>query len=458
MTRLCTTLTEIAWSAIANKPGAAEEVVFAGYGGLPSTFAVTDIASAAIAAAALSVAEFVRAIDGARRSVTVDRRLSSIWFSASIRPLDWRPGATWDPIAGDYRARDGWIRLHTNAPHHRAAVEGVLGVRGDKEAVAQAVSQWSANDLENAVISAGGCAAEMRSMAEWELHPQAQALAGEPLIDLTATDEVDWLKTSFSPDRPLKGVRVLDLTRVLAGPVASRFLAGFGADVLRVDPPDWDEPAVVPEVTIGKRCARLDLRAPDDRARFEQLLSSAHVVLHGYRPRALDGLGYDPQIRRRLSPGLIDVSLDAYGWSGPWALRRGFDSLVQMSTGIAEHGMRLAGADKPVPLPVQALDHATGYLMAAAAIYGLTLRMTRGNGSAARLSLARTARWLIEHPRDRSEGPLAPETDADRSPEIEHTDWGKAQRIKPPVQITGIPMRWDRPARNLGSEEPRWST
>ena len=249
---------------------------------------------------------------------------------------------------------------------------------------------------------------------------------------------------------------MLDLTRVLAGPVASRFLAGYGAEVLRIDPPDWDEPSVVPEVTLGKRCARLNLHEHWARTTFEQLLASADVLLHGYRPGALDRLGYDVLTRRRLSPGLVDVTLDAYGWSGPWATRRGFDSLVQMSAGIADYGMKRAGAQKPVPLPVQALDHATGYLMAATAIRGVTSRLTRGKVSTARLSLARTAKLVMDHPAESEEVPLAPDTDADRLPQAELTDWGRAQRLVPPVQISNAPMQWDFPARKLGSGEPEW--
>ena len=165
---------------------------------------------------------------------------------------------------------------------------------------------------------------------------------------------------------------MLDLTRVLAGPVATRFLAGFGADVLRIDPPEWDEPAVVPEVTLGKRCARLDARTDDGRAHLRRLLAEADVLVHGYRPGVLDSLlGVDADGRAELRPGLVEVCLDAYGWTGPWSARRGFDSLVQMSSGIAEAGMRWAGRDVPTPLPVQALDHATGYLMAAEVIDGL---------------------------------------------------------------------------------------
>ena len=450
-----TALAKLCWSAI-DGATSADEVVFTGSGALPSAFAVTDIASATIATAALSIAEFLRESHGKRPAIVVDRRLSSIWFWASIRPLDWRPTAVWDPIAGDYPTRDGWIRLHTNAPYHRAAAERVLRAQGDKETIARAVVGWLARDLENAIVEDGGCAAEMRSIAAWEEHPQGRAVAAEPLVHFETTETNGTLNLPLQPARPLEGLRVLDLTRVLAGPVATRFLAGYGAEVLRIDPPDWDEPAVVPEVTLGKRCARLNLHESRDRAIFEQLLSRADVLIHGYRPGALDGLGYDAKARQKLSPGLVDVSLDAYGWSGPWATRRGFDSLVQMSTGIADFGMQRSHSTKPVPLPVQAVDHATGYLMAAAAIRGITLRMKNGHGSVARLSLARTAKLVIEHPTDTQEASLAAETETDRSQEIELTTWGKAQRIVAPVQIAGAPLRWDVPARQLGSDTPHW--
>ena len=258
-------------------------------------------------------------------------------------------------------------------------------------------------------------------------------------------------------DGPLHGIRVLDLTRVLAGPVATRFLAGYGADVLRIDPPDWDEPGVIPEVTLGKRSARLDLRERAARERFEILLSEADILVHGYRPGALDRLGYGPAARRALSPGLIDVSLNAYGWSGPWATRRGFDSLVQMSAGIAEAGMQWRQADKPVPLPVQALDHATGYVMAATAIRAVTRRLDDRIGTEARLSLARTAKLLTDGGAAGPSSPHAAETPAMLSSAVEQTDWGDAQRLAPPAAVTGVAMQWAHPARKLGSAAPVWS-
>jgi hypothetical protein len=426
-------------------------------GALPSPFAVTDLAVAAVGAAALAVADVVFARHGRRPHVRVDRRLASFWFASSIRPRGWRLPEVWDPLAGDYRTADGWIRLHTNAPHHRAAAERVLGAHADRAALAPVVERWCKGDLEAAIVAEGGCAAEMRSLAEWASHPQGLAVAAEPLVDWRHTEGGAAPAWAVPPERPLEGVRVLDLTRVLAGPVASRFLAAFGAEVLRIDPPHWNEPSIVPEVTLGKRCARLDLTTAPGRAVFEELLAATDVLLHGYRSDALARLGYDAVVRRSLRPGIVDVCLDAYGFRGPWAQRRGFDSLVQMSAGIADAGMRLARADRPVPLPVQALDHATGYFMAAAAARGLAERIQRQGGREAKLSLARTAKRLVDLGTGHaSRSPFAPEGREDRAEVLEETPWGPARRLRPPVDVDGAAMAWSRPACELGSAAPRW--
>lgn len=444
-----------AWRSLGGSADRLDSIGFSSEGSLPSAFPVTDLAGAAVAGAALAVAELAGLAWGRRPAVTTDRRLASFWFGWSLRPIGWKLQNPWDPVGGDYRTADGWIRIHANASRHRAAALRVLGAGADPKEVARAVRGWCKTALEQAIVDAGGCAAEMRSVAEWAAHPQGGAVAREPLVHLD-------FHPSRAPDlpidraRPLSGIRVLDLTRVLAGPVATRFLAGFGAEVLRLDPPDWDEPAVVPEVTLGKRVARLDLRKAAGRAVFEDLLGRAHILVHGYRPGALEALGYGADARRALAPALIDVSLDAYGWTGPWAGRRGFDSLVQMSSGIAQAGMDWAGSDRPRPLPVQALDHATGYLMAAAAVRGLTERIVNGRSAEARCSLARTARFLVEGGSAEEAAPLRPESVEDVAPGIEPTAWGKARRLAPPVAIEGVPMRWHLPAAPLGSASPEW--
>lgn len=450
-------LSEAIWTALGGDVDRLQHLGFRGEGSLPSAFRVSDLAAASIASAGLALSEWLEPSAALSPPVVVDRRLASFWFSTSLRAQGWAPPGMWDTIAGDYRASDGWIRLHTNAPHHRAAALSILGVRAERDLVAAAVADWSADALEQAVVATGGCAARMVSQDEWLRHPQGIAVASEPLVWRDEFPGAPSPKWPVHRERPLAGIRVLDLTRVLAGPVATRFLAGFGAEVLRIDPPDWDEPGVVPEVTLGKRCARLDLRSPDDRERFLLLLASADVLVHGYRADALERVGLGSDVRRALAPGLVDVSLNAYGWSGPWQARRGFDSLVQMSVGIADGGRHWRGEDKPIPLPVQALDHATGYLLAAAALRGLALRRLRGAGSRWRLSLARTARLLVDAG---GQAPdmidLAAESTADLAPGVESTPWGPARRLQPPLRLAGSPMYWDLPATELGSSLALW--
>jgi len=444
-------LLRAAWSALDLPLSALDAVQVTGEGGLASRFAVTDLAVASVGAAALAVRQLVVAQGGAPAAVTVDRRLASMWFSWSLHPLGWERPPLWDAVAGAYPTADGWIRLHTNAPHHRAAALAVLGCAGERDAVARAVAAWPGLALEEAVVAQGGCAAMMRSMAEWQAHPQGRSVAQEALIGFTDNPNTQAARGAWAwtAGRPLAGLKVLDLTRVLAGPVATRFLAGYGADVLRIDPPSWNEPGVVPEVALGKRCARLDLAQPADRAIFERLLAEADVLVHGYRPDALARLGLGEQVRRQINPALIDVALNAYGWTGPLAGRRGFDSLVQMSSGIAHDGT-------PSPLPVQALDHATGYLMAAATIRALIARLEEGRAWQARLSLARTAKLLTDALPAPALAPLAAADDSDYAPQLELTEWGPARRYRPPAAIEGVPMAWARPASGLGSASPCW--
>ena len=333
--------------------------------------------------------------------------------------------------------------------HHRLAALDILGCQPDREAVAEAVAGLEKTKLETAIVKVGGCAAAMHSLDDWSAHPQGQSVAQEPLIAWHDTGAV-------GRPTPLDGLRVLDLTRVLAGPVATRFLAGYGANVLRIDPPDWNEPGVEPEVTLGKTCAGLDLNTAADRNTFEDLLKQADVLVHGYRSGALEALGYGETRLRQLSPQLSEVSLNAYGHTGPWARRRGFDSLVQMSSGIADAGMWHSGNNRPLPLPVQALDHATGYLMAATVLRALRIRQKTGRIMKAKLSLARTATLLTSAGVRHHQRNIDPETDADLVPGTENTGWGAARRVRFPVHIKDHPASWHRPSGPLRTARAEW--
>lgn len=430
-----------------------------GSGKWSSAFAVTDLASASIAAAGLELARLIASLNLAPTApqVTVDQRLASLWFGYSFRADGWQLPSLWDSIAGVYETQDGWIRLHTNLPHHRQAALQVLECGATRESVAAAVRHWQADDLENETVSAGGVAAALRSREDWLTHPQGRAVAGEPLIHWVSPCFIQLReRPQATAERPLAGLRVLDLTRVLAGPVSTRTLAGFGADVLRIDPPGWDEPGVITEVSLGKRMTSLDLSKGEARLVFEALLSQADVLVHGYRPGALDRLGYGPASRRQLAQNAVEVTLDAYGWTGPWALRRGFDSLVQMSAGIADAGREWAGTETPHPLPVQALDHATGYLMAAAVLSALNAAAQGMQVPTARLSLARTAELLAGMDAFTQGLDITGPATADYAPHTEKSSWGPGRRLAAPLQISATAMHWELPATRCGSAPAMW--
>ncbi len=423
---------------------------------LPSAYAVTDFAVDSVANAALATRALQQTLGATSTSpILVNRRLASLWFGWTIQPQQWQMDSAWDEIAGIYQTSDGHIRLHTNAPHHRRAAVDVLGCADERSAVTDAALTWSAHELQEAVYASGGVAVALNDRQSWSEHPQGKALAQEPLVH-TATNPTSSTPTrslTANPERPLDGVRVLDLTRVLAGPVATRFLAGLGADVLRIDPPTWNEPGVIPEVTLGKRCARLDLKG-EGRETFTYLLESADILVHGYRPGALEGLGFGIEQRRSINPGLVDVSLNAWGHSGPWANRRGFDSIVQIACGIAAEGQSAYESTSPTPLPVQALDHATGYTLAAAAIEGWRQRLITNAGSTWRSSLAAHAELLCSGPAGPLQAEMAPLGSDDLEPEPESTSWGMARRARPPVN--GL-LRWESGASELGSTPtPAW--
>ena len=452
--RITTELWQQLWQGLRNALSPPPPLILSGRQALVSAYPVSELATSSVALAAQAVASLI----DSSQPLHVDCALASRWFQHAIRPINRQPAALWDPFAGDYACADGWLRLHTNAPHHREAMERVLGRHDNRQALAATVTGWDRFTLEQAVVDAGGCAAALRSREEWQQHPQGQSVSREALIEQSLQPCGPPPEWSLPPARPLHGVRVLDLTRIIAGPVATRFLAGLGAEVLRIDPPGWQEPSLEEEITLGKRCARLDLKSAEGRRQFEILLSQSDVLVHGYRADALINLGYDQEMLQKLKPGLIDVSLNAWGWTGPWRNRRGFDSLVQMACGIADRGRQWQGGDAPVPLPVQALDHATGYLMAAAVLEGMRQRRLHSTGFAARLSLARTASLLSDFPYSADEQPagLGARQPQDEEQETVISHWGIAAQLRAPFRLPGTPLLWSRSPSPLGSATTEW--
>jgi hypothetical protein len=406
-------LLERLWADLGGDPSLLERVSFTGpQTVLPSVYDVTGWAAATIAAARLAAAE-LRGDDG---PVVVDRHHASAVFLSEqlFDPDGWERASGWDPIAGDYQTADGWVRLHTNYASHRAAALWALGIGPDD--VAEAVRGRPAADVESSVVAKGGCAAAMHDAATWARHLHGRKAVEQPVVFGHGEGE----GVARGGDR----LRVLDLTRVIAGPECTRFLAAaLGADVLRIDPPGFEEvPALLPETTAGKRCAFLDLRA--DSSRFDALVRDADVLVCGLRPGAVD-LAH----LRSVNPSLIVAALDAYGWDGPWSARRGFDSLVQMSTGIAARGQQVYGTERPTPLPAQALDHGAGFALAAGVCRALTELRTNGQVVDVRASLVGAANELTAFEVD------DPDAHVDGWPdelyEPVSTAWGPARRIRP---------------------------
>lgn len=403
--------------------------------------AVDDLATGAVGAALLAAAELAQARGAPVRAVELDAGHVATAFVSErhVRVHGEPAGAGFADLSRFARTADGWIRLHANYPHHRRALLEVIGEP-------EAIERWRAVELEDAVVAAGGCAAALRDEAAWLVHPQGAAVAELGLADLEPAD------AGAPPLRPLPvsglpaaGLRVLDLTRVIAGPVGTRMLAALGAEVLRIDPPQLPElRSGWVDAGLGKRSALLDLREPAARRTFDALLAEADVLVHGYRPGALAAFGVEPAALAERHPHLTTVTLSAWGHVGPWAGRRGFDSLVQSASGIA------AACGDPGALPAQALDHATGYLMAAAALRGLAMRAAEGRAAHARFALARTARHLLSLPRGG-----APGTPPDPAPHLQ--ELGAAAVVAPPGRLDGHALRWSEPARAYGGDAPRFA-
>jgi crotonobetainyl-CoA:carnitine CoA-transferase CaiB-like acyl-CoA transferase len=428
---------------------------------LPSSFRVAAAAQAGIAAAGLAAAQIWKLRSGQDQDVAVDMRHAVVECRSEryLRVDGKPPPPAWDAIAGVYNTRDRrFVRLHTNFPHHREAVCRVLNCRAERDDVQDALMQWDAEAFETAAYAAGGVVSMMRSHDEWSELPQAKAVATLPVITFEKIGEAapkPWPKG----DRPLAGLRVLDLSRVIAAPVAGRTLAAHGADVLLISGPDL--PAI-PWLTIdtgrGKLTSFLELKSEQGRNELKDLLAQADIFSQGYRPLALANLGFSPQNAALINPGIVFVSLSAYGHEGPWASRRGFDSLVQTSTGFNHAEGRAAGLDAPKELPAQILDHATGYLMAFGAMMARARQSREGGSWHVRVSLALTGRWLWNLGR-LSDGLKTEELNSDAiAPFVEEAQsgFGLLRVISHAAKLSKTPAFWARPAMPLGSHAPRW--
>jgi crotonobetainyl-CoA:carnitine CoA-transferase CaiB-like acyl-CoA transferase len=416
---------------------------------LPSSLAVGRLAADSVGVASLA-AQLVLAERRGRRPGPV--RLDGVRVAGSFRSdrllrVDGRPVQGFAPSSGFWPAADGWVRTHGNYPHHARRLRDLLGLDDDAgpEQLRAALARRPALDLEHAAAATGALLVAVREPVTWRAHPQSQELATTPLVSREHLGEAPARRWTGDPGRPLDGVRVLDLTRVIAGPVAGRDLALAGADVLRIDPP---VPAEISwqhlDTGQDKHSAVLDLA--EQRPRFEELLSQADVVLTGYRPGALDRFGLAPDDLAARRPGIVLGRINAWGETGPWAGRRGFDSLVQAVSGIAV--LESPDGASPGALPAQALDHASGHLLAAGVLAALRAQRTVGGSHGVVVALARTAGALLDLPGSTPPPDVEPEW-----PVVSHDGVTCAA---PVLAFDGAPADYTRAGTAWGADPASW--
>jgi crotonobetainyl-CoA:carnitine CoA-transferase CaiB-like acyl-CoA transferase len=450
------------WTSAGGDPAALDAVKLTGEEPqLPSSFRVAAAAQASIAATGLAAAQIWKWRSGQSQDVVVDMTHAVVECRSEryLRVDGKPPPPAWDAIAGVYKTRDRrFVRLHTNFPHHRDAVCKVLNCKAEREDVQAALMQWDAETFETAAYAGGCVVAMMRSHDEWLALLHARALAELPLVSIEKIGEAP-PKPWPRGNRPLEGIRVLDLSRVIAGPVAGRTLAVHGADVLLISGPDLPS---IPWLTIdngrGKLSSFVELRSEQGRDVLRDLLAQADIFSQGYRPQSIATLGFSAQDAAKINPGIVYVSLSAYGHSGPWAERRGFDSLVQTATGFNHAEGQAAGIDGPKELPAQMLDHATGYLMAFGAMMAKARQSCEGGSWHVQVSLAQTGRWLWNLGRVADGLKTEDLTGETIGPFIEElpSGFGPLRSVTHSAILSKTPGFWARPSMPLGSHPPQW--
>ncbi|MCC6533439.1 MAG: CoA transferase [Burkholderiales bacterium] len=426
---------------------------------LPIRYRVATAGAAAIAAAGMAAAELWALRTGRRQQVQVDARAAALALRSSrYLRIDGARPAEDEALTGFYPLKNArWIYLHCNFFNLRARNVEVLGVPERKDAVAAAVATWGGDALEQALFEAGGCGAFVRSEDEWRALPQARTVAQLPLIDIVKIGEAP-ARPLPAAERPLSGIRVLDLTRVLAGPTCARTLAEHGADVLRITGEGMADSGIADfDTGLGKLSAYLDLRTAEGAQALQTLIGSADVFSQSYRPGSLARRGFSPEALARMCPGIVYVSLSAWGHEGVWRERRGYDTVVQSANGFAFQGKER----EPRFLPVSAQDYVAGYLLAFGAMVALARRAREGGSWLVRTSLANAGQWIRAH------GLLDPAQYAHVPAELPDDELralmgaidspvGRLTYLKPAVRMSETPARFARPAVPLGYHPAAW--
>lgn len=427
---------------------------------LATRYRIAETGAASLAAAAAGAAALWTLRGGQPQSVSIDgpAAVAALRSNHYIKFDDASPPRPRDKVTGFYPVADNrWFYLHCNFPNLRDANLKVLGVEADPEAIARKTAEWDGVALETAINEGGGCGSFVRSEAEWNATAQAKAIAREPLLEIIRIGEAP-PEPLPAGDRPLSGIRVLDLTRVLAGPTCGRALAEHGADVLKVAKKGMPDSGMFDfDTGLGKLSTFLDLDQTADAETLRELIRQGDVFLQSYRPGSMAGRGFGPEALAKLRPGIVCVTLSAWGFTGPWAGRRGYDTAVQGANGMAF----TKEGQKPEFMPVSAQDYIAGYLLALGTMEALRRRATEGGSWLVRTSLAVTGQWV------RAQGLVLPDDYAKLGRDLPPEEIGKLlmdspspvaklTHLAPAAKLSVTAGRWARPAVPLGTHEPVW--
>jgi crotonobetainyl-CoA:carnitine CoA-transferase CaiB-like acyl-CoA transferase len=449
----------------------AEEVTIAGADPVLSTrFKIGETCAAVLAGVGVAVSDLWEMKTGRRQKVAIDVRHAAAGLRSSGYMQRPDAGGAFKPLVNEnheamraitqpWATKDGrWVLPHFGLPNLQARMLKLLGCEPHPASVAKAVATWDALDLEAAIDEACVCGGMVRSNDEWLAHPHGRGLATKPIVEITKLGESD-PEPLPTGGRPLSGIRALDLTRILAGPMAARTLAEHGAEVLMVTAERLPQiPEHVLDTNHGKRSCFLDLAQSEDASRLKALVKTADVFSQGYRPGAITKLGFGPEELTALRPGIIYTSINCYGDGGPFSHRGGWEQVAQTMTGLCHEGRTAARPHGPALLPGAACDYTTGYLAAYGILLALAKRAREGGSYHVRVSLCRSGMFLYRQGKVGFPGfdldLSTAELDAIR---IESRPKGGSLRhLGPILKLSETQPHWSRPTPQLGGDEPEW--
>jgi crotonobetainyl-CoA:carnitine CoA-transferase CaiB-like acyl-CoA transferase len=451
------------WSLAGGDASALSQVELTGAEpALPGIYKVGVQAQSVIAATGLAAAAVHQARGGPAQDVSLSMRHAAAAFRSEsyIRVNDVKVRLAFDPVHGFYQCGDGgWVQVHGNYPQHRMAGAELLHCAYSRGGMQRVFDGMSAAEVEDLFAANMLPIARMRSEEEWNAHPQSAALDAQPILILEKIGEAAPRPLPPAAERPLQGLKVLDLTKVIAGPVCGRTLTEHGAEVLQITSGHMAHAmSLIIDANRGNQTVYLDLRKQVQVDRLKALALEADIFVQGYRPGTLAARGLGPEQLAEARPGIVYVSLSAFGHAGPWSHRRGFDSIVQTCSGIGHAGGVAVGADGMHHLPCQALDHASGYLMALGGMMARLKQSQEGGSWLVRVSLARTGRWLQSLGKVDALGVPDPQLEdiADLIEDYGQTHFGHMTGVKPAAQLSATPGFWASKTVPPGAHTAEW--